>query len=146
MSELNADKADGMKRSVLDSHALLALLLAEPGGKVVRQLLEEAEHNERKLFCCWVNLTEVYYTIARRMGQRQASEALYMLEQLPLEFVSAEREISLCAAEVKWRHPIALGDAFAVGTALSLGAEVVSGDPEFARVEDLVPVVRLARR
>jgi ribonuclease VapC len=129
-----------MKRSVLDSFALLAYLLGEARGRAVHTLLQQAQKGQRQVYCCWVNLAEVHYTIARRLGEAKACEVLRMIEELPLHLLAADREISLKAAEVKSQHNIALGDAFTAGTALHLGGEVVTGDPEFRRLESLVPV------
>lgn len=133
-----------MKRSVLDSFALLSYLQGEPHGEVVRDLLEQAKAGERQLFCCWVNLTEVYYTIARRLGNSRAAEVLLLLEELPLQFLPADRAISLQAAEIKRQFPLALGDAFAAGAARHLEADVVTGDPEFRHLADLVQIIWLA--
>lgn len=133
-----------MKRSVLDSCALLAHLLGEPRGRVVRKLLEQAREGDRLLFCCWVNITEVHYAISRRLGQHRAAEILRILEELPISFLPAGRDICLRAAEIKRQHTIALGDAFAAATALVLEAEVVTGDPEFRQLEGVVSVRWLA--
>jgi len=134
-----------MKSSVLDSHAILVYLNAEPGDEIVLGLLEEAKRGERGLYCCWVNLAEVLYITGRRHGREKAYQILQMLEQIPVAFLSADQQISWRAAEVKRDHKVSLGDAFAAGTAISLGAEVVTGDPEFARLEGLVSVVWLGR-
>ena len=42
---------------------------------------------------------------------------------------------------VKARFPLSYADAFAVATAIRLGVCLVTGDPEFAAVEDTVDIV-----
>jgi len=49
----------------------------------------------------------------------------------------------LAAAHVKAHHPISYADAFAVALAQEMDASVVTGDPEFECVEELIPVVWL---
>ena len=132
-----------MKQSVLDSYALLAYLQGESSARTVQRLLKEAEAGKRQVSCCWVNIAEVLYVIARRVGAGKAADLLQLLEQLPLHFLPADRDISLRAAEIKRLHPLSLGDAFAAATALSQEAEVVTGDPEFHRLENALPILWL---
>jgi ribonuclease VapC len=44
------------------------------------------------------------------------------------------------AAKIKSRYPLSYADAFAVATALRENASVITGDPEFKRVEGLVAI------
>ena len=54
--------------------------------------------------------------------------------------VDVDRRAILGAAHVKAQHPISFADAFVVTLAVEEGATVLTGDPEFKRVEHLVPV------
>ena len=45
------------------------------------------------------------------------------------------------AAELKARYPISYADAFALASAIEHQAELVTGDPEFRQVENLVKIV-----
>lgn len=49
----------------------------------------------------------------------------------------------MAAAEIKARFPLAYADAFAVATAIRHNARIVTGDPEFAQVSDMVEIVWL---
>jgi uncharacterized protein len=133
-----------MRRSVLDSYALLAFIQEEPAAPIIAQMLEEARHQERELLCSWVNLAEVHYRVTRTFGAERMRTILRMLEQSPILFILVDRQIALYAADIKAQYSIALGDAFAAGTALAYDAEVVTGDPEFARLEERVRVKWLA--
>jgi ribonuclease VapC len=46
----------------------------------------------------------------------------------------------LDAARLKARFPIAHADAFAAATAIRMNAVIVTGDPEFHRIEHLVTI------
>ncbi len=52
----------------------------------------------------------------------------------------ARSKVILEAAEIKAQHPIAYADAFIVATALREGALIVTGDPDFKKVEHLVSI------
>lgn len=51
-----------------------------------------------------------------------------------------DEEGCLEAAEIKAQYPIAYADAFIVATALREEARIITGDPDFKKVEHLVHV------
>ena len=75
----------------------------------------------------------------------RAQQALAAIDQLPLQTVAADRGLTLAAAHVKAHRAIAYADAFVVALAQQQEARVVTGDPEFKLVEDLVGVHWLER-
>jgi ribonuclease VapC len=54
--------------------------------------------------------------------------------------VSNSFEDIIEAARIKADHPISFADCFAVATAKRESASILTGDPEFKRVETLVSV------
>ena len=88
---------------------------------------------------------EVLYIAERHRGLEEAQRAAGLVEQLPIEVIDVGRALTFRAAHVQADHPISDADAFAVALAQEVGATVVSGDPEFSRVEYLVPVQWIAR-
>lgn len=119
---------------VLDSYALLACLEAEPGGGRVRELLETAQKGNYRLFMCAVNLGEVVYIVERERGLPKAQETLALIDELPLEIVDADRSLTLAAAHIKANCPVAYADCFAAALSQSMGAILVTGDPEFNKI------------
>lgn len=96
----------------------------------------------------WVNLGEVFYILMRRAGEKEAERVIRSLRlRIVPDEASAERV--LAAARIKVQHPMALGDAFAISTALAHRAVLLTGDPEILSVdgpwvaEDLRPASRL---
>ncbi|MDH3944366.1 MAG: PIN domain-containing protein, partial [Anaerolineae bacterium] len=79
----------------------------------------------------------------RGRGLVQAQKALGLIEQLPLEVVDAGKERVLAAAHIKARYPVAYADAFAAGLAQEFGGTVLTDDPEFGSLKDLISVRRL---
>lgn len=131
------------QRSLLDSYAILALLNDEPGAQVVADLLRAGARDDDPLLVNDINVGEVYYIVAKHRSPSDAERVLRHLETLPLQIVSNDYAEVIDAARVKARFPLSYADAFAVATAARLGASVVTGDGEFAAVEEMVDIVWL---
>ena len=130
---------------VLDSFALLAYLLDEPGAADVEAVLEMGRAGQRKLWVCVVNWGEVLYHTERRRGQTAVRECASLMDELPVMIVDADRQLTFAAAHIKANHSLCFADAFVVALAQAKNAAVLTGDPEFKRVESLVRVEWLAR-
>jgi predicted nucleic acid-binding protein len=129
---------------VLDSFALLAYLEDEPGATQVGRLLGRAEKNEIDIWISIINYGEALYIVERERGRDSAKMAIATIDQLPLAVADANRVLTFAAAHIKAHHAISYADAFAVALAQSKGSSVVTGDPEFKKVESLVSVEWLA--
>lgn len=125
---------------VLDSYALIAHLLGQQDGSKVPDLLQGAERGELHLFMSVVNLGEVLYTLERRKGLSEAQGALAAIEELPIVLAEATKAQALLAARFKAQFSLAYADCFALALAQSKGLPVLTGDPEFAKAEALVPI------
>ena len=131
------------KRYVLDSYALLAYFQGEHGGAKVKEILKEASLAKALIHMSVINVGEVVYITSRKLG-KASSQALFKdISLLPVQLVEASMERVLIAANIKARYPISYGDSFAVALAKELGATVVTGDPEFRKVENEVGVLWL---
>ena len=125
---------------VLDAFAIVAYLRQEKGGEAVRNLLIRAQNREVTLAFCLVNYGEVLYLAEREGGLKAATEVIRVVEQLPLQVIPVDRELTFAAAHVKACHPISFADAFVVALAQKLDATVVTGDPDFRKVEGRISV------
>jgi predicted nucleic acid-binding protein len=67
------------------------------------------------------------------------------VESLPLELLEVSRDLILDAAHIKAHHLISYADAFAVASAIRESAIVLTGDPEYQTVEDIVKVEWLVK-
>lgn len=130
--------ADRARSYCLDSWAVLRFLEgSSAAARRVRQVLRRG-----RPIMSWINLGEVYYTLHRAAGGKEADATLAMLRPiLALDAVTPERV--LAAARIKATHPLAYADAFAIATAAAHRAVLLTGDPEITqrsvgcRVEDL---------
>ena len=125
---------------VFDSFALLAYFNGEAGKERVFKLLKSAQDGQVRILLCMINLGEILYTVERRRSLIQAQLTQALIESLPIHPVEVDRDLVLDAAHIKALHPLSYADAFAVALALREGATVLTGDPEFKSVENLVKV------
>ncbi|OIO94494.1 MAG: VapC toxin family PIN domain ribonuclease [Armatimonadetes bacterium CG_4_10_14_3_um_filter_66_18] len=128
------------KPRLLDSWALLAYLRGEPEAGEVRQLLQRARAGKDEVLMSIINLGEVYYQLHREFGESYAQQKLDEIRTLPLTIAAASDDLVIAAARVKARNAMSFADCFAVATALEHNAVVVTGDPEFKSVENVVKV------
>lgn len=127
-------------RCVLDSFAILAYLQDEAGATQVEEFLNAAHRGRIEAWISVVNVGEVLYITERALGLPVAHRAAAIVEQLPVHVVEADRSLTYIAAHVKANYPIACADAFAAALAVAINGQVVTGDPEFANLESLVPI------
>ena len=129
-----------MRSYVLDSYAMLAYFQNEDGAQSVQQLLAESVLGESALFISCINLGEIAYITRRKAGPETADVLVSAIDMLPIEVVDVTRELALSAAEIKAGYSISYADCFALALAKQVGGVVVTGDPEFKKVGDLVPI------
>lgn len=125
---------------ILDSFALLAWFQDEKGANQVEDLIKGADHGKNNLLICTINLGEIYYITYRERGSVLADHALTIIENLPVKIYSADKNLSLKAAEIKALYPIAYADAFAAALGVLTNGTVVTGDPEFKALKKLIKI------
>jgi len=131
---------NGKKKSLLDSFAVLAWIQDEEGSQFVEDLLYRAQKQQEEVLLNIVNLGEVFYRSARVQDISFARDILEKLKLLPIRIYPCPNEFILEAAEIKAQYPIAYADAFIVATALREKARIITGDPDFKKVEHLVSI------
>jgi len=129
-----------VKTTVLDSYALIAYFEKEGGWDTVAQLLADAAAERCRLCGCVVNWGEVLYITERAYGPEKTDEIESIMEELPIEWVDADRALTREAARFKVDGGLAYADCFAAGLARQTDGEVVTDDPEFERVSNRVDV------
>jgi len=92
-------------------------------------LLDEAGRRERKLVMSILNLGEVFYLSVKARDLAYGERVLRSLRALIMT-ASATDELVMAAANLKARHAMSYADAFAVATAISRDAPLLTGDPE----------------
>ena len=128
------------ERVVLDAFALMALFRNEPAAPHVEALLERASRGECELFMSVVNLGEVAYTVETRQGLQAAKEAVAAIDQAAIDVVDVDRSLALTAARLKATTRVGYADCFAAALGQRLDAAVLTGDPDFRRLEGAVAI------
>jgi ribonuclease VapC len=129
-----------MSTLVLDSHALLVYFEKEPGWEQVTRHLTASANDESTLLLSVVNWGEVDYVTRRVYDPDAAAEVRGVIEVLPIEIRDADRPIAQSAARLRAGGGLSHADGFAAGLADLADGAVLTGDPEFERIEDLVDV------
>lgn len=130
-----------MKSVVFDSHAILTFAQDEAGAEKVEDLLKAAEDGGIRALMNEINLGEIFYITARRLGVEAARRFLEQFMALRVERIPASWEIIESASHMKAEHAVSYADCFVAATALKYNAAVVTGDPEFKKIEHLVEMV-----
>jgi len=126
------------KKKLLDSFALLAYLKKEDSYEIVKSFLSS---DDVLLLINDINLGETFYILAK---ERSIEKAEYFINtifpSLPLTQIANTFNDVLEAAKIKAEHSISYADCFAVATAIKENAPIVTGDPEFKKVQKLVKI------
>jgi predicted nucleic acid-binding protein len=100
---------------VLDAWALLSLIFKEePAAERVKHILNKEEISDSSIYISWINVGEVYYSIARSKGLDVAYEVLNDIKNLYVTLNEPSKKDILAAAILKSKHKLSYADAFAV--------------------------------
>jgi ribonuclease VapC len=125
---------------IFDSHALLKLFQKEKGYEKVVQLLEEIQKTGAVKYLNAINLGEIIYTTKKDFGDQKKLEVLASIERLNFRILPIPNELIFQAAEYKAEYSISYADCFALASAVEHKAVIVTGDPEFKKVEHLAEI------
>lgn len=131
---------------ILDAWALLALIFKEePAASAVKELFKDEAGSRVSIHISWINLGEVFYTVARRKGLEAAEILLNDIQTLPVRLQVPTKADILAAATVKSKHKVSYADAFAVSLAQKVNGTIMTGDPEIILLEEVVDIEKLSR-
>jgi predicted nucleic acid-binding protein len=126
---------------IFDSHALLKFFQKEKGYEKVTQLLEEIRKTGATKYINAINLGEIIYSTKKEFGDQKKLEILANIERLNFTILPISNNLIFQAAEYKAQYSISYADCFALASAVEHKAILVTGDPEFRKVEHLVDIV-----
>ena len=126
---------------IFDSHALLKFFQKEKGYEKVVHLLEEIRKTGAVKYINAINLGEIIYSTKKEFGDQKKLEVLANIEKLNFTILPISNSLIFQAAEYKAQFSISYADCFALASALEHKAILVTGDPEFKKVENLVDIV-----
>jgi len=126
---------------IFDSHALLKFFQKEKGHEKVTRLLEETRRTGATKYINAINLGEIIYSTKREFGDQKKLEILANIERLHFTILPIPNPLTFQAAEYKAQYALSYADCFALASAMEHKATLVTGDPEFKKVEHLVDIV-----
>jgi predicted nucleic acid-binding protein len=132
-----------LTKLTFDTEPILALFFDESGARFVAGLLQKIQNNDAEGYINILNLTEVYYALAR-LDPKAAEEKVKLLRVFGLKVVYVDEDGGLWreAALIKNKHMLSLGDAFAVATAQALKSKLVVGNDKQLKNLD-IPLLRI---
>ena len=123
------------KQVVFDSFALMSFFQNEKGADTVREMILDSVDGKIEISICTVNLGEVWYAVARKISIERADTLLNEIQNMPIEIVDADWELTRRAAEYKMNGKISYADCFAAALSKIRKAELVTGDDEFKKLQ-----------
>ena len=129
------------KRQILfDAHAILKWTQKEAGYQKVRSVMIACRDKSVTGYMNQINLGEVYYKTIRAIGIDEAKRFLENFLRLPINIILPDSDLIWEASEIKAEYSIPYADCFAAATALKYKAIILTGDPEFKKLEAIVSV------
>ena len=126
---------------IFDSHALLKFFQKEKGYEKVVHLLEEIRKTGATKYINAINLGEIIYSTKKEFGDQKKLEVLANIERLNFTILPIPNNLIFQAAEYKAQYTLSYADCFSLASAVEYKAILVTGDPEFKKVEHLVEIV-----
>lgn len=126
---------------IFDSHALLKFFQKEKDYEKVIHLLEEIKRSGVTKYINAINLGEIIYATKREFGDQKKLEVLANIERLNFTILPIPNSLIFQEAEYKAEYNISYADCFILASAVELKATIITGDPEFKKVEHLVNII-----
>jgi ribonuclease VapC len=126
---------------IFDSFSLLKLLQQETGYEKVVSILEYIKSHKLTKYLQALNLGEIIYKTKREFDDQRKLEVLACIERLEFTILPTPNELVYQAAEYKAEYAISYADCFLLSSALEYDATIVTGDPDFKKVESLVKIL-----
>lgn len=126
---------------IFDSHALLKFFQKEKGYENIFHILEDTRKAGDIKYINVINLGEIIYSTKREFGYQKKLEVLANIERLNFSILPISNNLVFQAAEYKAQYSISYADCFILASAIEHKAVIVTGDPEFKKVEHLVTII-----
>ena len=111
----------------IDSGVVLAYLLGEESGQIAR---DEILSREKGVYVSRVAVSELFYVLCRRRGERYAREVVEVLLAGGRPAVASSDEVDIEAGRYKCGRSVSLADCYVLAVAKVLKAAAVFGKRE----------------
>jgi predicted nucleic acid-binding protein len=124
---------------------LLSFLQKEKNYSLIEDVVLNAIENQTPMFIQSVNMGEVWYIIARKLGEKKADEIVESLVEMGIQVIDTAWPITQKAAQFKLLGGISYADCFAASLTFHKQAQLLTGAKEFERVQHAVEIIWLSR-
>lgn len=119
---------------LVDSWAWIEYLKGTKAGERAKGIIESSED---VAIVSTINIAEVFHWILRFYDEKLAKEKLRVIKRRTF-VCDVNEEIALRAAKVKKERKWGLGDSIIYATAKEEKAKVLTGDPDFKGLDDVI--------
>jgi predicted nucleic acid-binding protein len=105
------------------------------GGKLSKAAAEHIEGDEEAVVST-INISEVYFWVARYYEETTAAEKLKTVEKR-CSIVEVDKEIAINAAKIKLESKLGLAESLIMATARQVRAKVVTGDMDMKGLKEV---------
>ncbi len=121
---------------IIDSWPLMEWLKnRHPAASHFNGRIELARSGQRTLLLSSISLGEMYYNSWKEWNQDRAEEVLAAIAKLPIHVIHPTESDVLAAARIKGRYQVSYADAFVALLAIQFAAPVLTGDPDFLKLQ-----------
>ena len=128
------------QKSLLDAYGLLLFLKKEGPYQVIKTLFRNAQDEDKPVLINDMSIGEIFHITARAHSVEKAEAFLPLLEVLPIEIVTNDLEDIIRAARIKAQYSIGFVNSLVVSTVEKENAVLLTGDPEFQKVEGVIDI------
>ncbi|MEE8168664.1 MAG: type II toxin-antitoxin system VapC family toxin [Candidatus Hydrothermarchaeales archaeon] len=118
---------------LIDSWAWIEYFRGSETGRKAGRIIED----EEEAVVSTINIAEVYRWVLRFYDEDKAKEKVSAMKQRCF-VINVTEEIAIKSAKIKHETKLGLGDAIILATANQGNARVLTGDPDFKGMEDVV--------
>ncbi len=108
------------------------------GGPYAKNIASYIEGDEEAIVSA-INLAETYFWVTKYYNENTARNKVLSMEKRSY-VVPVDRNLALAAAKVKLDHRLALADSIIYATAVKSESKVVTGDPDFKKLKNVILV------
>jgi ribonuclease VapC len=127
---------------VIDAQPIVAFIKRESHWRQIGDTISATSRGEVELRLTAVNAGEVVMAAERSLGAAAGHRALASVQQWT-EIIDVDLELAARASWFKLRGGISYADCFAAALAHRDDIPLITGDPEFHRVEDVIRIAWL---
>jgi len=118
---------------LIDSWGWLEFFEGSSAGNKIKDYINSDQH----LFISVINLAEVYKRLLRIRNVKDADKSINLMLTRCF-IIPVQPEIALNAAAINHKNKIGLGDSLILASARAHNLKLVTGDPHFKKIKDVI--------